>query len=293
MSKMSRLNLHCRRAFLIALLTCSKSVSGTTISVIVVPRGIVIAADGKTIQYTENERVPPVGRVSKKLRVVGHRMVVGSYGVAKIGSDPHPAYYLGSFFDDIGKEVGVKTTVSEAAKIIKERAALAMSGFNLLMSSGTVTRDTFVRETGHDNPLAGFVVAGYESGHPILFKVEVEIDWSTPRLRQPTITLLYPSATTEFSSDAERVCPLLPAWERCRIPKTGTAIQVTEIRARAIVDLGIEINGSNVGLPITSVTLFPNGAYRIRRYRSRLPDLCMIAQKIQRNQTRRDLPVGG
>lgn len=275
MTKTIRPRLHGPGTLLFALLICAEPVVGTTISVVILPQGVVTAADGKTVQYASNERVPPIGRVSKKLRLLRHRIVIGSYGVAKIGVEPQPAYYLGSFFDSIEKEVGKTTTVSEVSKLIEKRAALAMSGFNQLMSSGTISKDVFIEQTGSDNPLAGFVVTGYESGHATVIKIEVEIDWAAARLRQPEATLLYPSATTMFSSDAEKVSSLLPTWINCRVPKTAAATQRMETTARAIVDLGIEINEVNVGLPITSVTLFPNGSYRIRRYHSRLPDLCV------------------
>jgi len=211
MTKTIRPRLHGPGTLLFALLICAEPVVGTTISVVILPQGVVTAADGKTVQYASNERVPPIGRVSKKLRLLRHRIVIGSYGVAKIGVEPQP----------------------------------------------------------------GFVVTGYESGHATVIKIEVEIDWAAARLRQPEATLLYPSATTMFSSDAEKVSSLLPTWINCRVSKTAAATQRMETTARAIVDLGIEINEVNVGLPITSVTLFPNGSYRIRRYHSRLPDLCV------------------
>ena len=250
---------------------------GTTISVIVVPQAIVVAADGKTTQYLSNQRVPSIGRVSKKLRIMRNGMIVGSYGMAKIGPDPHPAYYLGTFFDSIEKEIGAKLSVAPATNIIRERAAFAMSRFNDVLASGAVARDTLIKQTGRDNPLSGFVVAGYESGHAMVFKIEVEIDWNLNRLREPVVTPLYPSATTNmFSSDAPNVGPRLPAWSNCRVPKTvANPILQTETMARAVVDLGIEMNADNVGLPITLVTLFPDGHHRIKRYSSRLPDLCV------------------
>lgn len=276
MGNSTRLKLHRWSTLVFALLSCSECALGTTISVVVIPQAVVVAADGKTTQYVNNERVPLVGQVSKKLRIMHNGIVVGSYSVAKLGDDPHPAYYLGSFFDSLEKEIGVRTTVSEAATIVADRATTAMSGFNELMSSGAITRETFIKETGNENPLAGFVVAGYESGHPVVFKIEVEIDWFINRLRGPVITPLYPSNTTMFSSDADKVGPRLPAWLKCRVPETvRSPILQTEVTARAIVDLGIEMRGNDVGLPITLVTILSNGRHRIKRYNSRMPDLCI------------------
>jgi hypothetical protein len=222
MRKSALLKLHWWGALLFALLVCGDPVLGTTISVMVIPQGIVLAADGKTTQYLNNKRVPPIGRVSSKLRMMHNGMVVGSYGAAKIGSDPHPAYYLGAFFDSLEEEIGAKITVREPAQIIGEKAAFAMSGFNQALSSGTVTRDILIKQNGRDNPFTGFFVAGYESGHPIVFHVEVEIDWNTARLREPVVTPIYPSANNLFSSNAETIGPRFAAWSNCKLPKIKT-----------------------------------------------------------------------
>jgi hypothetical protein len=281
MSKSKFLKLHCGSVLLLALLFSIEPLGGTAISAIIVPAGIFIAADGKTIQYLNNQRVPPIGRVSKKLRLLHHSLLIGSYGVAKIGADPHPAYYLGSFFDNTQREVGAHTTVSEAAQIVAKRAATAMAGFNDLLAAGIVTRDAFIKQMGHDNPLAGFVVAGYESGEPKLFNIVLEIDWTAAHLRAPAVNLLYPSNNPEnnfFNSDQEKLGPYLLAWTKCRVPRKDTHIQHAEATVRAAIDLAIEIDGDNVGLPITSVTFFPNGSYHVRRYHTRLPDLCSANQ---------------
>ena len=62
--------------------------------------------------------------------------------------------------------------------------------------------------------------------------------------------------------------------DRCRVPKVGGPLLGSEFMARAIVDLEIDINSDNVGLPVTSVVLLPQGGYRIARLLSRLPNLC-------------------
>lgn len=279
MGKPTRLKLHRWRTLAFALLFCAEPALGTVVSVIVIPQAIVMAADGKTTQYLSNERVPTIGRVSRKLRIMHNGTVIGSYGMSKIGVDPHPAYYLGSFYDSLEKEIGAKRTVRETAQITGEKATLAMSGFNQVLASGTVTRDIFIKQNGRDNPLAGFLVAGYESGHPIVFHVEVEINWIIGRLRGPVVTLVYPSPISQnslFSSDADTIRPRFFAWSECRIRKINNVPVVqAEAQVRAVVDYGIEIRKDTVGLPITLVTLFPNGRHRVKRYSSRLPDLCI------------------
>jgi hypothetical protein len=278
MSKTKFLKLHRGSALLLTLLLCGEPLFGTCISVVILPAGIVMAADGKTIAYLANKRVPPKGVVSKKLRLLHRRMLLGAYGLAKIGDDPHPAYYLGSFFDRVEKEVSKTATVSEVAQKIGEDATEAMSGITQVLAGGTLTRDALIQQTGRDNPLAGFVIAGYEFGSPKLFRITLEIDWSTGRLRPAIVALIYPPPpgmpqTNIFSSDTTNAS-LIPSWTACRVPKGGIPLHNIEIMARAIVDLDIEINGANVGLPITTVTLLPDGGYRIARFQTRLPNLC-------------------
>jgi hypothetical protein len=283
MEKDSHLKLHSWGALFLTLSICVEPLFGTSITVIVIPQGIFLAADGKTTAYIAHKNVPPSGRVSKKLRLFQHRIIVGSYGMAKIGDDPDPAYYLGSFLDSLEKEIGKKSTVSYAAAGIGESATKAMSGISRVLASGTITRETLIQDTGHDNPLAGFVVAGYESGLPKLFRITLDIDWDTKQLRPATITPLFPAETgtpqtNVFLSDTHDP-NLLRAWTDCRVPKIGSDIDGTIAMTRAIVEFDIETKGAAVGLPITSVALFPKGGYRIVRFHSRMPNLCETRPK--------------
>jgi hypothetical protein len=252
---------------------------GTSISVIATPRKIVMAVDGKTIQVDAGKAVALHGRVSPKFVLLRRRIAVSSFGVAKIGSDPAPAFYLGDFYHGLKREVRKKSTATDVANIIARQAATAFSRVDVLGS--TFTREILVHDTGHDNPLTAFVVAGYEYGQAKVFLIKVNVDWTAVRFTTPEVTLLYPDAShpnfDTFSSEVERASAGIE-WVKCRVPETGEPSKRIEPTARAWVDFGIETRGQDVGLPITTITLSPDGRFAIHRFRSRMQSVCERSQ---------------
>jgi hypothetical protein len=255
--------------------------NATSIAVILTPDRIVVAADGKTSQYEGGKQVPASGRVSPKFRLLVNGNVLFTFGLAKIGKDPHPAFFAGDIFSLVQKKVTKKSSLSDVANIVATRLGEKFNGINEALGTKVITREIQLSQTGVDNPLTAIGVAGYENGQPRLYLIRVDIDWKSNTAITPKPVLLYPDANNPtvdiFSSEINTSGK--DEWIKCRVPEGLPPSEKIEQTARSIVDLGIEARPDTVGLPINTIILSSKGGRTIHTHHSRMADLCSSQNK--------------
>jgi hypothetical protein len=265
-----------RITLLLALCLCGPISNGTSIAVVVGPREIVMAADGKTMESGVGRIGPPTGRVSPKIMLF-KRIAISSYNVAKIGPDPNPFYFLGDVFDSLKRKITNESSVSDAADAVAQQLTQASKGIHAALVTHAITKEGMIQVSGHENPLVGFVVSGYENGQAKVFNITIEIDWDSLDLIPVKPKLLYPDSnqpdTHMFYSDLEKG-PAALEWTKCRVPETVPPVTDAELVARALVDFAIETNEDNVGLPIKTIILYPRRKPVRHTFDLRMPVLC-------------------
>jgi hypothetical protein len=266
-----------RKLAVFLVLWWSASANATSITVILTPEHIAVAVDGKTSQFNDGQRVPASGRVSPKFKLFEGRIAIGTFGLAKIGVDPRPAFFVGDVFSGLKKKIRRESTITEAADAVAVQVGEALGGINESLAAKVITREILLEQTRGDNPLTGFVVAGYENAQAKLYLVKIEVDWESNKVVPPKAALLYPDPSQPtmniFSSEKDEILSAIQ-WSRCRVPKDLPPSQEIEASAHAIADYALETKPDTVGLPITTIELFRKGKPLTQQYNSRMLNFC-------------------
>lgn len=288
-----------RIAFLLAVFFSSVSPSfATTTFVLIGPHGITLTADSQTAVHSSGQTAPSSSGGFSKIYVVQKRIGVASSGFARIADEQKTYYDFMTWMSDINHKIATGASVTKVGEIVKEEAtATFMSPVNNLLDRGVLTRDEIQRDI-----LIEYLVVGYESGHPIVYKVDLVIDWLRHHLNTPELTRIYPDSVDCEKLGALFTCGTGPVkiddivshtteigkWITCRAPneiahltRTDRDITLSETSRMALAIAQAEVHGSNgtVDFPITVFKIPPIGKGTSTVHKRGFSDSCGTRQR--------------
>jgi hypothetical protein len=156
----------------------------TTVVVIVVPEGIVLAADGKSTLIKVARDVQTGSGTSMKVFVSG-RVGIGIVGFS--GKQGSPDYFF-TWITDIMAGLKPETSVDEFASTIGYKSREIVSRFNLLQSPTKQEDPTLICQA-----LSHYIVVGYAGQSPKVYAIALDIDWDKETTVGPRKILLHPA----------------------------------------------------------------------------------------------------
>jgi hypothetical protein len=176
------------RAVMVVLLLCYGAFA-TTLVTLVSGNAIVFGADGKGVDAgVYDSHIASVGsRTFEKIAVLQNRIIVSTSGIGRILG----IYDFNAWIESL--PIAENTSVENAATVIKKKCApiftrewdfeLRHGGAPALNLSGDKSL-----------PIVSYYVGGNEFSGPMVYSVEIYVDWANNRLKAPSIKLLFPPA---------------------------------------------------------------------------------------------------
>jgi hypothetical protein len=139
--------------------------------VVLTPQGIIAGADGKgmKINYQSPTMQSAAGGVVRKILLMQNRMVLASSGLENAGTGTTAIYDFVAWSKSIDHSLPANTSVTRLSEIIERNVAETFDGFDILLKTGRFTREQAPRP---GDTLVNYLVAGYESGAPLILPSE-------------------------------------------------------------------------------------------------------------------------
>jgi len=169
------------------ILFCCQSVFGTTLVVLVSGNAVVFGADGKDVDTkVQGSHFSPAGTgIIDKIAIIENRVLVSSMGVGRVSG----IYDFSTWMKSL--PIGNTTSVENAAAIIKKKAGILFKReWNWQVAHGRIPMTNLAGD--RSVPWVSYYVGGNELSGPRVYIVEIPIDWVKNRLKNPTITSIYP-----------------------------------------------------------------------------------------------------
>ena len=252
-------------------LTCS----ATSVVVLVTRFGITVGADTKGVLFRSQS--PPMGsKRTTKLFVLRNRIAVAHIGFQKFSNASIVKFDSILFIEEVRQNMLPRATVSELAEIVKEQLAEKFDGFDVMLTTGTLKPEDLPPP---GDTLMKYIVAGYESGDPRVFFVELTIDWDALHLNAPSVIPWYPfrdkkNISLTFAGNREKgiielqdpksdtfkkAAADFPLELKALIDDRDLTLPQTVSLARALLGIEIYHNPETVGYPIKIVTIPKQG----------------------------------
>jgi hypothetical protein len=261
--------------------------SATTVVYVVTPSGIVVGIDGK-VNHPDGTAV--------KMFLLNHRVALADIYAERATKKDGTAtlYDFPVWVKSIKRKIASATTVEEMSRIVADDTTRTFSFAIEAINSGIMTQNN----SGLDNVLVQYIMAGYDSGGPTIYSVGIDIDWKRKSTTAPNRVLVQPekgqrvdsrigafgqhvaiSQIGDAQSDAHRkaVAKLPLEYQVMDAGKDLTLEQASNV-VRASLGIEAEANPKFVGFPIVVVTIPKTGRGRVRTYKrdvpafSRIPD---------------------
>jgi hypothetical protein len=169
---------------------------GTTIITFVTSDGIVMAADSLTVDDKNS-----ISRDVRKIYLIQDRILVSTAWLTqakdiiihdKLTNDMIKFNYnFIDWIDSLAKTLPKNVTVSQVSNIILYNTATTFSIYNILLKLGKIKRNRDV--------LVRYYIAGYEENTPVIYKVDINIDWQNLNLVGPFIVRIFPSQGSDLT----------------------------------------------------------------------------------------------
>jgi hypothetical protein len=154
--------------------------SATCIVVFITPDGIIVGADGKV-----GKTVGADGKVGEnplpeqKAFLIDHRFIVACYGLAsqevplKTG-ELKKFEFCKDMVETVKRRVTPDVSVSGVESIVENQATAMRLFFVRMVELGNINHQDFA-----SGVISGYLIAGYENGIPLVYAVQVQVDWET------------------------------------------------------------------------------------------------------------------
>jgi hypothetical protein len=252
---------------------------GTTVISIVMPEGIVLSVDSKTIGSDAG------AGSAVKLVLMENRLAVATAWLTRVSGYEIKDNYTGrtyafeynfeTWIRSIEKRLPSNITVAGLSGLIERESADTFKNFGLLIKSGGLKKDEFAGDT-----LVRYYITGYERGIPLLYTVEIQVDWQRQELVGPKTTLIHPKqgGDVEFNFNAGGIHAAIDqilkregeAYEKAlaRAPnelnkllaKHDLTLDEAVRLSTALIQIEAEASPGKVGLPVRVVTIPKVGA---------------------------------
>jgi Protein kinase domain len=191
---------------LIALVIFPSQIRATTVLVFIVPNGLVISSDSKTVK--RDSAYQATGELNQaKLVILENRIVVAAIGASDVG-DPvrHSHYNFLDWIQALRATMAENISVDDAAGPIERESSKTFALFALgdSLKNGTIRQEAAAQRCA---AFAQFVIVGYQDGAPRVYKVQYDIDWQSREFTGPT-KVVHAVAETEKEEIAISVGPL-------------------------------------------------------------------------------------
>jgi hypothetical protein len=277
---------------LLIALFLSRYAAATTVVYIVTPTGIVVGADGKAT---------PTGTVLKIF------LLRGKYVLANVDIERAESKDGGTVLYDFPTWTGIidgkirpETTVAALSLIVENEMPKTFSFAIEGIKSGAIEKG----DTGLEDILVSYMVAGYESGVPAIYNIWFNVDWNQKTVIGPHRVLLQPeqgqrtdsrfglfgqhvalSQLGDAQSNAHKkaVAKLPLEYQALDAGKELTLKQASNF-VRALLAIEAEANPKFVGFPITVVTIPRIGRGWVRKYKTDVSTFSSLPKSTQWKQ---------
>ena len=265
-------------AFLACVSILCPQSSATTLVIIGTRHGVVIGADGKTVQLeTHGQFQPESSAVRTKIVLIGNRIAIADVGIDSIGNGTATFYSFSSLVKYLQSKTSPQITIKEVVALIEREIPLMFHGFDdAMLKSGLLRRDSL--PPGGDT-LLQLYIASYVRGNPQVYRVNLDIDWNALHLTDPIETTVYPTPRrqnlsldyiggprgisalgTQINTDQIRI-----AWQNMPI-ELNALFQDSDINldqmltlTRGLLDLEVQSDPITYGYPLTIYALGESG----------------------------------
>ena len=256
----------------------------TTAIFIVTKNGIVAGAD-QLIYSVSFGGVRSAGEgTGSKIALIKDRFIVASLGVQSIDGAP-PAYDFTSFIRTIESKITSDVSVPQLMLFIEDESARTFNaiGIEKAMRAGTIKRSDSIR-----CEFVEYVIAGYDSGVPMIFEVTYELDWYGYHLVGPIVKAIHPQqghdaefgfhvfgtvcSVADFAKPEsyanKRALAYTPiAFKKLLARQPLSMVEGTDL-VRVFISTQAEVNPSLVGPTATVITLPTNGVGTLTGYKN-------------------------
>jgi hypothetical protein len=262
---------------------------------IISPDGIVIGADGLGVELMPCGYIGPRQRAPfSKIFLLKGKLVIANVGLGGLKSPDQRTmlYSLPAFIEFIDYNFGSDMTVTSLSRVVENEAPKVLS-----FLPDRLTLPDYSCELGENQPFNRrspffheFIIAGYESGVPLIYYVHLKIDWDHHRIianrfpkeqpqRQNIQFSVYGS--TNALVPLALVCSVQAqinsyeiAFSRfpvqqaffCTRDFSGYSLELASDMVRILLEICTEVEPSTIGFPLTVVTIPRVGSAQIRSY---------------------------
>jgi hypothetical protein len=280
---------------IVMLLACVINAGATSVVMAITPTGIVMGADGKTTTVINGKLS---FRTALKIVLLKHRIVVADINIERSQATNSGAilYDFPSWIREINKKTNDDLSITELMRIIKEECPVAFGDISEELRTGLTQDDARNRGLKTDL-LVQYPIAGYDRGVPLATAVTLNIDWEHHSLAVPEQVSIYPEKidsahpylyvftghsgiehlkiadSKERKESADRV----PVEYRIIEEHGELTLKQASNVIRAMLAIDAEADPTEVGFPLTVVTIPRSGRGSVRTYKkdvfalSRLP----------------------
>lgn len=262
-----------KAVFLLCLFLLPNLLKATTIALMAIADGIVIASDSKT--NFQNDSLSNTGQsaMETKFAIVQDRIVVANIGVFDFKrEDVH--YNFLTWMRGLQRSLPADISVSGFVKILTTETAKTFGVLTGWIKSGALKRP----EPGQPcTMLAQYIVAGYENGIGTVYEVQYYADWNQQIVVGPVSTLLQPDpnasgnihlhlfgqreAIADLSEpqsyayqEALRLCP--GGFGNLISHRAFTLHEAADL-TRTLVQIEEKVSPSEVGGPVRVISILP------------------------------------
>ena len=274
-------------------MSCSDA---TTIVTLITAHGIVICADGKVTEVT-NESGPNASAADagtgEKLFIVQNRFVVEHAGIksvrASVGRGKSRTsivipYSLDRVIAELRRDASPMFTLLRVAELTRAKLVEEFMGFDVLPRSGSFRPENLQPPT--HRVITEFNISGYEGETAHVYSVGVEMDWSALAHVVTPVATLYPEQEKRkylsmfVSGHSDAIAEL---YDRTTLGARSFAsrwpleyaalgnerdldIDAMVVLARALLSVQIARSPSDVGYPLKVIVIPKGGRIRAETY---------------------------
>ena len=185
-----------KAVIIVAVITFVPRLNATSAVVIVAPNGIVVSSDSKTVFVRASDFSASGEAEHAKFAILKNRIVVLGIGAEAVTHGPVQYNFL-TWMQSLQLSLPLNVSVDDVTGIIEKESSAKFSALDIdaALKSGEIHKNVSAEPC---EMFAQFVIVGYQSGTPRLYKVQFDIDWYHQAFIGPVRTLLYPdpSGTT-------------------------------------------------------------------------------------------------
>jgi hypothetical protein len=269
-------------AILLVFAVYCTGVRATTIVAVITREGIIFATDGVASVRGADGVWRAVG-TAQKVVIVQQRFAFASFGYASAaGPQTGPGRYVynfPAFADRLNRTVPSGVDVSGFADAVESNTQFDLPDFfDPLLRAGQIR----IEDVGQLGILIGYIVCGYENGIATVVQIVYRVDWEMKRVVGPfrskpilvekpgVMRTLYCysmcNAVRAISkgngasyNSAHKIAPKDAEVVAHKAQWTELSLEGSTRLARMVLEVETIANKNRVGLPVSVITMVPNG----------------------------------